>query len=96
MSTPDERDYQPIEAYALLGNCEGCALVARDGSLDWACLERFDADPSFSRLLDRLLVTTAYEGMDNDAKDRDPEHGRTLLVDVGVRGLIEPAFRLAG
>jgi len=53
MSTTDERDYQPIEAYALLGNCEGCALVARDGSLDWACLERFDADPSFSRLLDR-------------------------------------------
>jgi GH15 family glucan-1,4-alpha-glucosidase len=51
--TSDERDYQPIEAYALLGNCEGCALVARDGSLDWACLERFDADPSFSRLLDR-------------------------------------------
>jgi sugar lactone lactonase YvrE len=53
--------------------------------------------PTFvGRGLDRLLVTTAYEGMDNDAKDRDPEHGRTLLVDVGVRGLIEPAFRLGG
>ena len=49
----DERDYQPIEAYALLSNCEGCALVARDGGIDWACLERFDADPTFSRLLDR-------------------------------------------
>jgi hypothetical protein len=34
--------------------------------------------------------------MDDDAKARDPEHGRTLLVNVGVRGLIEPAFRLAG
>jgi len=53
MTAPEQRDYQPIEAYALLGNCEGCALVARDGSLDWACLERFDSDPSFSRLLDR-------------------------------------------
>lgn len=49
----DDRDYQPIEAYGLIGNCEGAALVARDGSIDWACLERFDADPCFSRLLDR-------------------------------------------
>ncbi len=53
MQRSDERPYQPIEAYALLGNCEGCALVARDGAIDWACLERFDADPTFSRLLDR-------------------------------------------
>ncbi len=43
MFEPAERPYQPIEAYALIGNCEGCALVARDGSIDWACLERFDA-----------------------------------------------------
>lgn len=53
MSEPQTRPYQPIEAYALLSNCEGCALVARDGGIDWACLERFDSDPSFSRLLDR-------------------------------------------
>lgn len=51
--------------------------------------------PTFvGRRLDRLLVTTAYEGMDEDERAGDPEHGRTLLVDVGVRGLIEPAFRL--
>lgn len=43
--------------------------------------------------LDRLLVTTAYEGMDAEERAADPEHGRTLLVDVGVRGLLEPAFR---
>lgn len=53
MADPHDRPYQPIEAYALLSNCEGCALVARDGGIDWACLERFDADPAFSRLLDR-------------------------------------------
>ncbi|WP_298964170.1 glycoside hydrolase family 15 protein [uncultured Methylobacterium sp.] len=53
MTDPAARPYRPIEDYALLGNCHGCALVARDGSIDWACLERFDADPLFSRLLDR-------------------------------------------
>ena len=53
MTTPDTRPYQRIEDYALLSNCRGCALVARDGSIDWACLERFDAEPVFSRLLDR-------------------------------------------
>ncbi len=51
--------------------------------------------PTFvGRDLDRLLVTTAYEGMSAAERADDPEHGRTLLVDVGVRGLIEPAFRL--
>lgn len=34
MSEPQPRPYQPIEAYALLSNCEGCALVARDGGID--------------------------------------------------------------
>ncbi len=53
--------------------------------------------PTFvGRGLDRLLVTSAYEGMDAAAREADPHHGRTLLVDPGVRGLPEPAFRLAG
>ncbi|MCJ2047324.1 SMP-30/gluconolactonase/LRE family protein [Methylobacterium sp. J-078] len=44
--------------------------------------------------LDRLLVTSAYEGMTTEERAADPEHGRTLVVPVGVRGLLEPAFRL--
>ncbi len=44
--------YQPIGDYALIGDCHGSALVARDGSVDWCCLGRFDADPVFCRILD--------------------------------------------
>ncbi len=52
--------------------------------------------PTFAgRALDWLLVTSAYEGMDAAERGADPEHGRTLRVDVGARGLLEPAFRLA-
>ena len=35
----------------MIGDCHGSALVGRNGSIDWCCLERFDADPVFCRLL---------------------------------------------
>jgi GH15 family glucan-1,4-alpha-glucosidase len=44
--------YRSIADYGLIGDCHGSALVSRDGSIDWAALHRFDADPVFCRLLD--------------------------------------------
>jgi alpha,alpha-trehalase len=44
--TPGVRDY------AMIGDCHGSALVSADGGIDWACLNRFDADPAFCRILD--------------------------------------------
>ena len=44
--------YPPIAEYALLADCHSTALVHRRGSVDWACLRRFDAGSAFGRLLD--------------------------------------------
>ena len=47
-----DRGDRPIADYAIVGDCHGAALIAKDGSIDWCALERFDADPLFMRILD--------------------------------------------
>jgi sugar lactone lactonase YvrE len=44
---------------------------------------------------DRLLVTSAWEGMDEQARAADPHHGNTFILDVGAVGRPEPRVRLA-
>jgi sugar lactone lactonase len=44
---------------------------------------------------DRLLVTSAWQDMDDDAKTADPHHGKTFMLDVGAIGRPEPRVKLA-
>jgi GH15 family glucan-1,4-alpha-glucosidase len=48
-----EPDRSPaIADHALISNCQGSALVAIDGTIDWACLPRFDSPAVLASLLD--------------------------------------------
>lgn len=47
----DDR-YRSIGDYAFLSDCHSTALVSSHGSIDWACLRRFDAGSVFGRILD--------------------------------------------
>ena len=52
--------------------------------------------PAFiGRDFSRLLVTSAWQGMAEDAKRADLDHGRTFILDVAVRGRPEPDVKLA-
>jgi sugar lactone lactonase len=44
--------------------------------------------------LSRLLVTSAWQDMDEAARAADPGHGQTFLLEVGARGRAEPDVRL--
>jgi GH15 family glucan-1,4-alpha-glucosidase len=41
----------PIQDYGLVGDGETCALISRDGSVDFLCRPRFDSDACLCALL---------------------------------------------
>jgi GH15 family glucan-1,4-alpha-glucosidase len=74
-----------IEDYALIGDCETCALVSREGSIDWLCWPRFDSGACFAALLGGaqngrwLLAPT-----DTDARLKRRYRGDTLVLETEI------------
>jgi GH15 family glucan-1,4-alpha-glucosidase len=76
-----------IEDYALLGDCEGAALVGCDGSIDWLTLPRFDSGACFAALLGdpengRWLLAPAKGSRPAGRRYRDG----TLVLETDLEG----------
>ena len=44
--------FKDLEDYGIIGNLETCALIGRDGSIDWLCFPHLESASIFAALLD--------------------------------------------
>src|SRR5690606_6561416 len=97
---PGKPDGATVDAQGYIWNARfggGCLVrCAPDGRVD-AILRLPVTNPtscSFGgRDLDRLYITTARQGLSPEALAGEPMAGALLVVEPGVKGLEEPAFR---
>ena len=74
---------KPLEDYALIGDTQSAALVARDGSVDWLCLPRFDSPACFAALLgDRSHGRWRIAPRDPDARVTRRYRPGTLVLET--------------
>ncbi|MCB1258030.1 MAG: glycoside hydrolase family 15 protein [Microthrixaceae bacterium] len=85
-----------IEDYALIGDTKSAALVAKDGSIDWLCLPRFDSAACFAALLgDRSNGRWQVAPVDPEPRVSRRYRGDTLVLETefttreGVARLID-------
>ncbi|TYL39410.1 glycoside hydrolase family 15 protein [Natronococcus pandeyae] len=45
-------EYPPLRDYGVIGNDDRCALVSRQGSIDWCCFPHLESSSVFARILD--------------------------------------------
>jgi sugar lactone lactonase YvrE len=51
--------------------------------------------PAFvGRSADRIVFTSAWQGLDMAGRSADPDAGKTFLLDVTVKGRFEPVYKL--
>lgn len=69
------RDYKRIEDYGLIGNLATCALIGRDGSIDWCCFPHMESPSVFAAILD------VEKGGHFSIKPRESSLGQQTYVD---------------
>ena len=91
-----------VDADGLIWNARwggGCVDVYNPTGEHLRCLEvpaRQSSCPAFvGPDFSRLLVTSAWQGMDEAARAADPGHGRTFVMEVSAKGRPEPDVKLA-
>jgi sugar lactone lactonase len=91
-----------VDADGLIWNARwggGCVDVYSPQGEHLRCLQvpaRQSSCPAFvGPDFSRLLVTSAWQGMDEAARAADPGHGRTFVLEVSAKGRPEPDVNLA-
>lgn len=46
------KDFKKLEHYGIIGNLNTCALVGRDGSIEWCCFPHIESPSIFASILD--------------------------------------------
>ena len=90
--------YLPLEDLGLVGDGATAALVGLDGSIPWMCLPRFDAEPLFCSLLDRVRgghFTLAPEDLVEARQRYEPDTGVLTTELRSPTGLVRVTDALA-
>jgi len=73
---------KPIADYAIIGDTHSCALVAKDGGIDWLCWPRHDSPAFFTRLLDEPEGGCATFHIDDGAPTGRHYQGDTAILET--------------
>src|SRR5215469_9757940 len=71
-----------IEDYAMLSDLQTAALVHREGSIDWCCFPRFDAEACFARLLGNPEHGRWLVAPEADARGTRRYRGASLVLET--------------
>src|SRR5450755_1096884 len=72
-----------IEDYAFLSDTQTCALVSREGSVDWLCFPRFDSGACFAALLgDEQNGRWFFTPNEKITATRRKYRGETLILET--------------